>query len=1293
MESLCIELIGGRAIGIGTQNVEFRLPTVHSRSVLQWYSRNRGKWAGNLASSDAEAIVDSLQEAPVEAPPVASATAGPVKRLTLMKVVAHRFAGLHQYGLFNSPPEDFVLELKAPLTFFEGMNGSGKTSIINAIVWALTGEVLRPQRAPENALLEFDCELEAVEAGQPSTSHKTVSIVPLPQVALERPKGSFIMPDTWVELTFKDESGNLLPPVKRAAQRATRGATKDIESGLSTLGLDPVSARIGTVMPALLPFIQIGAPSQLGKAVAELTGLAPLVQLAKHASKAKVKISGDFSKEREGDIVAADEAYEVSRKDLVAQVAATPTISFTHILPSPSAAATIEASIKQTIDHFEQLKATGLADAKKVLGDDFDPNDESQSKSLESNIGPAAYALEALKTTASASRLSGLAKISPADLSAAKDQILRILSEAKTLVDLAADDALAARIRLYALIADWMKQHPVVDSSSLTCVVCGGDIKEAKDPVTGKTVLGHLHDAAGDDAALLAQTLTRWGATALGALATELPEALQVELKRDLPEHPCDLVFDAVLVDLLQSQPFQGVLKSLRTPVNEACENARSEFPALGASELQGLAESLPQLPSLQQAVLRLDKAIRFAEWRKTNGESVVAFMTEVVGRAADDNPPAANSLLGRLQLLQSIVEGVEPINNALKLCNRLTVALKKRRGAEVRIEEYKLAVAALTECAKLGELADRQVEQLQTQLHAASLAWRTQIYQGAYPATSHELVSTQMESDGRLDFRIGSNGVSAPAQYVANASALRASLVGFFIAYWQHLLIQRGGLNLLLLDDPQELLDGDNRERLSSALTKLSAQGAQLLVTTHDSKFASLMIRATKAAKIVLDHRSVHPPTLNRPTLLTTASVMAIEEALRKTLKDEDDVKLAQEYASECRLFIEARLGDLFDDAAFPATSSTVPAPTLGDHLNRLRAAVKTPSNELYKSSILNKLSKDPSLADGSAVLALLNKAHHQHKATIQPLEVKTYRGDLERLRKDVERAHEDFRLYLRRDKLQPTELDVPALELDSIPKFELKIHPNLAAFVMGSTVGESQETDLEVLSSSWFESKAFYFLRTQNFGFASTVQSTAIVEAMPSVVEDRNLVIARRGDAIYARRLLRPSDSAFVALASETPDPRNSRATLLFPEGEVALHRVVGMLFHTYPNVGKATQEAVKVDGVGQLKKITSAFRIKEQSAVPLALPGQIALGGPTLKAEDFDTHLEAYVALDLSDGSSIFKRIGPKLPSPLSHLRQFETIGGLGAADILAVGKMEPGFKLIVRAVLVLGVLYHS
>lgn len=94
-----------------------------------------------------------------------------------------------------------------------------------------------------------------------------------------------------------------------------------------------------------------------------------------------------------------------------------------------------------------------------------------------------------------------------------------------------------------------------------------------------------------------------------------------------------------------------------------------------------------------------------------------------------------------------------------------------------------------------------------------------------------------------------------------------------------------------------------------------------------------------------------------------------------------------------------------------------------------------------------------------------------------------------------------------------------------------------------------------------------------------------------------------------------------------------------------------------------------------------------------MPLALDGQIALGGPRLTPADYQDHVEKYAALRLDDGTTIFKRIGASLRSPLSHVRQFEPIGGLGVADVLAVGKPEQGFQQVESAVLVLGVLYHG
>jgi hypothetical protein len=84
-------------------------------------------------SADCEALIDSIASPPPQLPTPSAAGAAEVKQLSLVRLVAHRFAGLHAYGTADNAPPDFVFEPDKPITLFEGWNGSGKTSLANAI--------------------------------------------------------------------------------------------------------------------------------------------------------------------------------------------------------------------------------------------------------------------------------------------------------------------------------------------------------------------------------------------------------------------------------------------------------------------------------------------------------------------------------------------------------------------------------------------------------------------------------------------------------------------------------------------------------------------------------------------------------------------------------------------------------------------------------------------------------------------------------------------------------------------------------------------------------------------------------------------------------------------------------------------------------------------------------------------------------------------------------------------------------------------------------------------------------
>ena len=1294
IESLCADLISGRPVGVGADNKEFKLSADPPRAVLNWYRSNPRRWASSVRKADAEALVDAAQSNPPMLNAIGARTpASNNRRLTLARIEAHRFGGLHAYGPVDNPPPTFVYEPNTPVPLFEGLNGSGKTSILNAIIWALTGQLLRPQRAPESGADEFECRLNGATKLDEPTQHRLSPVTPLPDPTIYRPDQDWVAADTWVELTFTDETGAPLPPIRRAQTRTARGKLAETTQDLSFLKVDPIALQTGTIMPGVLPFIQIGSESELGKAVAELTGLAALVDLAAHAGRAKRRIDGDFLKTRMQDIKLADEAFQRTRTDLIELLNKNTNIAPGDSPPLPSEDKKIEATLNALVKHFERKKTNALREARTVLGDAFDADNTSARADLERNIAPALAHVEQLDHLSSASRLAALNKLSSMEIAEARQHINIIIREANTLAALASDPSLAARTRLYARIAAWVQDHPKLTQDDNLCPVCGRDLHQTFDPVTGQPVAQHLTEARERDPNLLAQTLERWAAAALGALNRDLPRALQAEIGRDLPDHPSGLIRDALTDELFGLQPFKGVLSTLKSGVAKSCDAQTATWPQLSTSAVGRLPTKFGDLSHLQTAINRLDRALRFAIWRRAHSKELTALFATVVGKPPKPRQSTANkSLTGLLCSLDTIVRGATPINTALSACERLQTDLKKRRAAEKRLAAYAKASAALTEVISIGALAEQQVDQLREHLHNSAATWRTRIYAGAFPSTAYDLVETGMTSKGQIELLVGARGVAAPAQHVANTSALRASLVGFFFAFWEYVLKHRGGLKLLLLDDPQELLDEENRERLAHAFSYLLDAEAQLVITTSDRRFASL-VAAQMRKTTAIDHRSIHPVTPTRPLVQTAPAMMDIQRRQQTYEADINDEIEAREYASESRIFIEMRLGDLFDDAAYPAWSVSNFSPTLTDHLNRLRGLVKTPPSDLFRSSALRRLAADNALADGSQTLALLNKAHHQYKHQIRPEEVATAADDLIRLRKAAEKAHEECRRWRRREKIKVVSANVTELAKIVQPRIKVLVHPDLAAFTRISAVGESQDVGSDLLDGTWFEDKSLFYLRCNNLGFTAPSGAVVIVEATPSAVQDRRLVIVRKDSNVFARRLLRSAKSGIVALAAETADPRNSPPTLFFAETEVSLHQIFGVVFDDSLVPPQAKTEAVAINGVRVLEQIQTAHRVREDSGVPLALPGQIVLGGPCVPLDQFGRYMDTLVALSLDDGSSIFKRVGASLPKPLSHLHQFESIGGLGKSEILTLGPPQTGLRQVIGARSILGVLYHG
>ena len=468
--------------------------------------------------------------------------------------------------------------------------------------------------------------------------------------------------------------------------------------------------------------------------------------------------------------------------------------------------------------------------------------------------------------------------------------------------------------------------------------------------------------------------------------------------------------------------------------------------------------------------------------------------------------------------------------------------------------------------------------------------------------------------------------------------------------------------------------------------------EGAQLVVTSYDRSFATTSVLEGRA-KCGIDHRSVHPVNAQRNRLETAPAQDQLDEKRNAFNKDRDSSPNAQEYASEVRVFIEARMRDLFDDPAYPSYATTTKKWTFSDHLNQLRRLVKEAPVALFKNSAVVDFCNCPALAQDARGLQVLNTSHHD-KASLSANDVTNVSGELEKLRQLAEAMHSAFRHWRWREPLEEAPVNVVQLKPLNRPKFSAAIHPDLAAFTTASSENATQDIAFESLTGNWFADKCLFYISTDNLGFSLPSGSIAIVETTPYSGRDHNIVIALQKGNILARRLLRPVTGDDIVLAAEAADPRSAKPTLSSDAQNVRLHRIVGMLLEQPPPpAGKG--EARSLENAASLAQIKAAYRVSEESAIPLALPGQIVLGGDCIYASQFAVLEGELVALTLMNGKSVFKRVGLSLPGALGHLRQFESIGGLGASLVVAMEPIEeePDFPTFQSARRVLGVLYVS
>jgi len=1193
------------------------------------------------------------------------------------------------------------LTFERSVTLIEGKNGAGKTSLLNAIVWCLTGHVYRAQRPPEAA--DGAVPIRAVEAddsGDADLYHDICSITPLPPAEVLHALGAENVPlDTAVELSFVDESGSQVGSIVRVAKRTSRGKPEVTEPDFSVLGLDPMAREVGTKLPGLIPYIRPGAVSDLGKAVSALTGIKPLEDLVAHAGKSKSKLEGELARERQAEIAELDHQFTSKRNELEELVREHREIDPQIPLPLPGADRSIEGTLEQLADRFEALQAKTLQEAQSILGNAFDARDRDSRQDLVQYVGPAIGLLDAtsLARLSSAARLRRLGALEDEQLANAEALIQALVCQASELAAIWRRPDLASRLRLYTRVASWLRDVGAPSSGVKECPVCLSGLKGKVDPVSRKPVAEHIEECLTANKEYLEKSLSAWEQSAVQLLYSELPQTLQAELAQDLPDSPADLMSHALAEELFQPTVFRGALAPLKEATRSRCSATRGCLRQFAEPPIPDLPEQLPDgVGSLRSTMVRACRAIAFARWRKGAGASCKEFYDRVIGErereaAPTDVPPGDWPLLARLSALDRMVKTATPLTEASAKIKAMGENLVHRRKQEDRTALYARAAEAIRPLLALSDLVEQQVAFLMSRLSKSTKKWRDGLYVPAFH-DAPKVTKTDVGTDGGLAFEAEAGGTIAPADHVSNASDLRATLLSFLLAFWEHLLTERGGLSLLLLDDLQELFDPHNRQRVANSIPAIAQLGGHVVITTNDHEFGRRIEAACnrELGQDSVDRRRIHPLNASRGHLelgCFQEKVNRRRDAFLEPANENQD-EPAQDYIKDLRIYLEQRLLDLFD----VPEAILRPKPTLGDLLSAVRARVNA-GHDAFTSKPFRDFVTDAAFAAGSEFLELMNKSHHGREHEIVFNEVLRVKDECARAQTHVEAVHEEYERYMRRDPREPiiaSPEQPPSLRL---PRLDVPVVDNLAAFTSSSGPTEAALSE-ERLPDDLLAEKAIYVINTHNLGFSAQVNCRVIVRLSDARVPDNSLVVALHKDKVYARRLLQSTSSpGMIALGSDARNPRKRPPSLFLPAGEVRLLMVIGVLFDDRPQFPRSSDEAVLVDRCDLLERVEIAFRVRGDSALPLALPDQIILGGSSLLPSQLGGMEGCPVAIATTEGAA-FKRIGQvRLRRP--PVRQFESVGGLGESMLVRTEEVDgalPDVPLLVSIRHVLGVLYE-
>lgn len=1194
----------------------------------------------------------------------------------LNRIEASGFGGL---TLFGGPA--FELSVDKKNWCLNGQNGSGKTSIVSAIIWALTGKRIREQDGLNDDQGRRSIVTDAT--GKMVGTWPSIAAYPSTAADLSKPV------EVWVRLTFVSQEGEIATAFRRLVSPLHGDPT--IEASVDPrLLVAPELLETGLLMPARLARIGFGErSSSLYEAVKMLSGLDQLAYIAEgcaqigHRGRRFLRYGKDsgiehlvlrFSEEMTKAVeIANDLSFDLPKDRALGGKTLVPGLTTAGNNASTEAGAclkTLEAEIAPAVD-------TATPEGRTIIR-----NAMGSARAIV-NQGARGIALfEAWAALKAAKDDPNLPK-----LQERIDQSRTKLARALFWHDKQTGDQ---KFRLKALAAQfYVPSHE--HTGTTRCPLCSASLTTTEQEALA-TQLADLRKDGFEAERKLDDVCRRLE----GELLELLPTGLKQRWHLLETMEPRAAYRVAVRETFCDAPPFSDVLLGLATRIGAKVTQQMAALPAFSFDAFEVSTDEPDSAIAFRQSLHNLTRLIGLIEWWSDNRDAFRAAWSELIGQEQGNGVYAEDSIEGQLRTLELALSKANPLDTLSKSLLAAAQAADEwaaiRKEQDIReaiaealapLKDLRLLVAADT-ARSIAKLSDR-IKTILKRIHLK------------------ERLTYEQTSLGKKTVHVGgsfSPGLQIDAALVANTSWLRAILWAFILSLREE-TVQNLGANpfpLMVLDDPQTSFDPRNKRKWAEELVRLAnmvntaREAIQLFLTTHERQFYQCVVDVER-----LDGEQGLIGGVNKASgVVTIVNAGWLQRAWREANENNDDAR-ARDYISDVRIYCEDLLKFMLrgEGPSIPDLSLD----GLKQELKRLRKAQIAPFNRSAFHDLINTLN-----GGGGKPIKLINASHHKDDESIGLAEANDVKEFWEHTL--MKQIHAAFAVYDRFESFYGDPRTFPWAKV--VIPFPSGFREQIKALMLRKTgIAAAAKTDGQVgdgivMIQEWEAAAAVSLPNHEVYQLAAgTLDPVAAIGDIVIVcnhakINNRNLVIAIHEDAILARRYNEMEHHPDVAiLTGQSVDPYALPEPRIIAPEAVELRKIVGTIFaaHYLPvPVKDPKAEVIPLNDWTVAQKLLKDARLLEvegRSAEPIALTGQFLVTRSIPKMGEQVKALDGHpvVAID-EDGTRYFKRLRCQ-----GDFAILESLNQDGTTPAVMLGfHSEKGLPTLVQAIEVIGVLFE-